>query len=74
MPCSRYLFDDVTPPYVFGFGLSYTQLQFGQPRLRRSVIGTSESTAVWVDVTNTGPRVGDEVVQMYIRDKVSFRW
>jgi len=72
-PAARrgYLFDDVTPLYAFGFGLSYTQFQFGRPRLKRSVIGKDESTAVRVDVTNTGPRAGDEVVQMYIRDKVS---
>ena len=72
-PAARrgYLFDDVTPLYAFGFGLSYTQFQFGKPRLKKSVIGTSESTVVRVDVTNTGPRAGDEVVQMYIRDKVS---
>lgn len=72
-PAARrgYLFDDVTPLYPFGFGLSYTQFQFGKPRLKKSTIGRNESTAVRVDVTNTGPRAGDEVVQMYIRDKVS---
>jgi len=61
----------VTPLYAFGFGLSYTQFQFGKPRLKKSVIGKNKSTVVRVGVTNTGPRAGDEVVQMYIRDKVS---
>jgi beta-glucosidase len=72
-PAARrgYLFDDVMPLYAFGFGLSYTQFQFGPPRLKKSVLGRSEATAVRVDVTNTGLRTGDEVVQMYIRDKVS---
>jgi len=72
-PAARrgYLFDDVTPLYPFGFGMSYTQFQFGRPRLKKSVIGQDESTVVRVDVTNVGPRAGDEVVQMYIRDKVS---
>lgn len=72
-PAARrgYLFDDVTPLYAFGFGLSYTQFQFGKPRLKKAVIGKNESTVVRVDVTNTGTRAGDEVVQMYIRDKVS---
>jgi beta-glucosidase len=72
-PAARrgYLFDDVTPLYAFGFGLSYTQFQFARPRLKKPVIGRNESTVVRVNVTNTGPRAGDEVVQMYIRDKVS---
>lgn len=72
-PAARrgYLFDDVTPLYAFGFGLSYTQFQFGKPRLKKSTIARNESTVVRVDVTNTGSRTGDEVVQMYIRDKVS---
>ena len=72
-PAARrgYLFDEVRPLYPFGFGLSYTTFQFGEPRLEKSVIKRSESTVVRVDVTNTGPVKGDEVVQMYIRDKVS---
>ncbi len=72
-PAARrgYLFDDVTPLYAFGFGLSYTQFAFGKPRLKKSTIGKTESTTVRVDVTNEGSRAGDEVVQMYIRDKVS---
>ncbi|HSW02711.1 MAG TPA: glycoside hydrolase family 3 N-terminal domain-containing protein [Sedimentisphaerales bacterium] len=72
-PAARrgYLFDDVTPLYAFGFGLSYTQFEFGKPRLKKSGIGKNESTTVRVDVTNRGSRAGDEVVQMYIRDKVS---
>lgn len=72
-PAARrgYLFDDVAPLYAFGFGLSYTQFAFGKPRLKKSTIGKTESTTVRVDVTNEGSRAGDEVVQMYIRDKVS---
>jgi beta-glucosidase len=72
-PAARrgYLFDDVSPLYPFGFGLSYTTFQFGPPRLAKSVIHAKESTVVRVAVTNTGPVAGDEVVQMYIRDKVS---
>jgi beta-glucosidase len=66
-----YLFDEVTPLYPFGFGLSYTTFQFSPPRLEKSTIGRDESTRVLVDVTNTGDRAGDEVVQLYIRDLVS---
>jgi beta-glucosidase len=72
-PAARrgYLFEDVRPLYPFGFGLSYTTFQFSEPRLERSTIRRNESTVVRIDVTNTGPVKGDEVVQMYIRDNVS---
>jgi len=66
-----YLGDDVTPLYPFGFGLSYTSFRFSNVRLEKATIRTDESTNLLVDVTNTGNRAGDEVVQMYIRDLVS---
>jgi beta-glucosidase len=66
-----YLFDDVTPLYPFGFGLSYTEFEFKNLRLKKERIKVGESTTVEVDITNTGKRAGAEVVQMYIRDLVS---
>ena len=66
-----YLFDDVSPLYAFGFGLSYTTFSFGPPRLEKKKIRRNGRTRVLVDVTNTGQVRGDEVVQMYIRDVVS---
>jgi beta-glucosidase len=66
-----YLFDDVSPLYAFGYGLSYTGFAFKNVRLARKKIRCDESTRVLVDVTNTGKRAGTEVVQMYIRDCVS---
>jgi beta-glucosidase len=66
-----YLFDDVSPLFPFGHGLSYTQFKFGTPRLERNKIRRDQSTRLLVDVTNAGPRAGDEVVQLYVRDLVS---
>jgi len=66
-----YLFDDVTPLYAFGYGLSYTTFSIGNLRLAKSRIKRDGSTQVLADVTNTGTRAGTEVVQMYIRDMVS---
>lgn len=66
-----YLFDDISPLYHFGFGLSYTTFKFSGLRLEKSVIRTDESTGVSVDVTNTGEYAGEEVVQLYVRDIVS---
>jgi beta-glucosidase len=66
-----YLFDDVSPLYPFGYGLSYTKFRFTNVRLEKKSIRRNESTRVLVDVTNQGRREGSEVVQMYIRDLVS---
>jgi beta-glucosidase len=66
-----YLFDEVSPLFPFGYGLSYTTFEFGAPRLGKSRIAVGESTVAHVDITNTGDRAGDEVVQLYIRDVVS---
>jgi beta-glucosidase len=66
-----YLFDDVSPLYPFGFGLSYTTFAFKNPRLAKNNIRRNESTRLLVDVKNTGKRAGTEVVQMYARDCVS---
>jgi len=66
-----YLFDDVTPLFAFGYGLSYTTFSFRKPRLEKKKIARKGSTRVLVEVTNTGKVTGTEVVQMYIRDVYS---
>jgi beta-glucosidase len=66
-----YLFDDVSPLFAFGYGLSYTTFSIDNPRLSKKKIPTTGSAQLTVDVTNTGKREGTEVVQLYIRDLVS---
>lgn len=66
-----YLFDEVSPLFPFGFGLSYTTFALTNPRLAKKQIRRDASTQVSVDVKNTGKRPGSEVVQLYIRDCVS---
>jgi len=66
-----YLFDDVSPLYAFGYGLSYTTFEIKNVRLAKKSIRRSQATRVMAEVTNTGKRAGTEVVQMYIRDLVS---
>jgi len=63
-----YLFDTTAPLYPFGYGLSYTTFDISAPRLERATIRNGETARVSVDVTNTGRRTGDEVVQLYVRD------
>ena len=66
-----YIDGSTKPLYPFGFGLSYTTFDISAPRLAKASIKPNESTRVEVEVTNTGKRAGDEVVQLYIRDDVS---
>lgn len=66
-----YAFDDASPLYAFGYGLSYTTFKMSEPTLDNAVIAPDGTAMMSVAITNTGDRVGDEVVQMYIRDKVS---
>ena len=66
-----YLFDDVTPLYPFGFGLSYTTFTIDNVRLDKSKIKNGATARVSADVTNTGTVAGSETVQMYIRDVFS---
>jgi beta-glucosidase len=64
-----YLFDEVTPLFPFGFGLSYSTFEIGAPALSAATIKPGEG--VTVRVTNSGKMAGDEVVQVYLRDEVS---
>lgn len=66
-----YLFGTVEPLFPFGFGLSYAKFEFSEIRLERPTITRQQSTRALVDVTNSGNVAGDEVVQLYIRDRVS---
>lgn len=66
-----YLFDDVSPLFAFGHGLSYTTFEYGKPSLSSSTSGINDTVKVSVEITNTGDRDGYEVAQMYIRDKIS---
>jgi beta-glucosidase len=66
-----YLYDDISPLFPFGYGLSYTNFEFSKPRLQDDTISTNGSTTVEVDVKNVGSFPGDEVVQMYVRDEFS---
>ncbi|MBI5470999.1 MAG: glycoside hydrolase family 3 C-terminal domain-containing protein [Ignavibacteriae bacterium] len=65
-----YLFDDVTPLYPFGFGLSYTTFSLSDLNIKQPVIRKGEPAVVSVRVQNTGKCYGEEVVQLYVRDLV----
>jgi len=62
-----YRFFTGTTLYPFGHGLSYTTFRYGPLRASAGSIGAGDTITVSVDVTNTGHRAGDEVVQLYAR-------
>ncbi len=57
--------------YYFGHGLSYTTFKYSNLRLSAQNISPTDSVVVSCDITNTGQRAGDEVVQLYIQDVLS---
>jgi beta-glucosidase len=64
---SRYLDIPNSPLYPFGFGLSYTSFIYSG--IKAVVIG--DTITISSNVTNTGDRDGEEVVQLYIQDKTA---
>jgi beta-glucosidase len=59
------------PLYAFGHGLSYTTFEYSNLQITPEAIMPQANVEVSIDITNTGKRKGDEVVQLYLRDKVS---
>lgn len=59
------------PLYPFGYGLSYTTFDYSNLKIKQETPHSQSPVTVTVDVKNTGKRAGDEVVQLYLRDKVS---
>jgi beta-glucosidase len=60
-----YRFFKGAPLYPFGHGLSYTTFAYRNLRTSGAARRASDTMLVHVNVTNTGGRAGDEVVQLY---------
>tara|TARA_R110002073_G_scaffold40547_5_gene114952 strand:+ start:52094 stop:54418 length:2325 start_codon:yes stop_codon:yes gene_type:complete len=60
-----------TALYPFGYGLSYTSFSYSDIKLNKNEIPINGELTVSVNLTNTGNRTGEEVVQLYIRDLVA---
>lgn len=73
-PAFKARYREVTfePLYPFGHGLSYTRFAYSAPRVAATV-GWDETIVASANVTNTGDIAGEEVVQLYIHDRVASR-
>ena len=65
----KFAFSVSAPLYPFGYGLSYTGFEYGEPVLSKREIKSDESLKLTVKVKNVGQVGGAEAVQLYIRDE-----
>ncbi len=67
---SSYNDESIFPKYEFGYGLSYSGFQYSNLQLSKKKMKAGGQLQVSLSVTNTGKYDGEEVVQLYLRDKV----
>ena len=67
---SRFIDEASTPQYPFGFGLSYTTFEYDGLEVETPQVGLEDEVIVAATVRNTGDRAGDEIVQLYVRDRI----
>jgi beta-glucosidase len=67
---SRYQDSPNTPLYPFGYGLSYTTFRYSPVSLNKTTFNRGDEIEASVEITNAGDYDGDEIVQLYVRDRV----
>jgi len=67
---SNYIDVSNEPLYPFGFGLSYTNFEYGAMQLSSTQLKGNQKLRITIPVKNSGKYAGKEVVQLYIRDEV----
>ena len=66
-----YVDSPVTPLYPFGHGLSYTHFTYSALELSRRELPSGGALRISFELRNSGERAGDEVAQLYARDKTA---
>jgi beta-glucosidase len=67
----KYVEGDTPPVFTFGSGLSYTTFKYDQLTVTAPVAHSTGDITITAQVTNTGSREGDEVVELYIRQETA---
>nr|WP_158996328.1 beta-glucosidase BglX [Mucilaginibacter sp. L196] len=67
---SNYMDEKNAPLYPFGYGLSYTHFSYGDIKLSASELSTKSNVTAAIEVKNDGKEDGDEIVQLYIHQRV----
>ncbi len=67
---SAYIDLENSPKFPFGYGLSYTTFDYSDLKLSNQKLKSDENIEVTLNISNTGKVAGEEVVQLYLRDKV----
>lgn len=67
---SSYIDLSIYPRYEFGYGLSYTSFLYSNLQLSNKKLDKAGLIDVSVTITNNGKYDGEEIVQLYLRDKV----
>lgn len=67
----HYEHNHIEPLFSFGFGLSYTHFELSELSINKNKLIGTDSLQVQLQIKNTGPVSGSEVIQLYIRDVVS---
>lgn len=65
----RYLDAGLKPLFPFGFGLSYSEFKFGEPKIENQQLFQGDTLKFSIPVSNVGRYSGKEVVQVYVTDK-----
>ena len=67
---SAYIDLSIYPKFPFGFGLSYTNFDYGNIQLSSATMRANQSIRATITVTNTGNYDGEETVQLYLQDVI----
>lgn len=66
---SKYIDVENTPLFPFGYGLSYTTFEYKDAAIDSTTLLLKSKITVSVKITNTGGYDGEEIVQLYVKDK-----